>query len=72
MLPNETRSQEALSSNEYVAHTQQIFVAEPLFDDGESDGPNLQPSVDTDHLSAEELQRHLAQLRPEDFGRFTP
>jgi hypothetical protein len=24
-----------------------------------------------DQLSADELKRHLAQLRPEDFGRFS-
>lgn len=50
-----------------------IFVAESLFDDGEEEGggPEEAPA-DEDHLSAEELKRFLAQLRPEDFGRFTP
>jgi uncharacterized protein len=50
-----------------------IFVDEALFDDGEEHDAGGGPAPsDTDHLSAEELQRHLAQLRPEDFGRFTP
>ncbi|WKW12058.1 bifunctional nuclease family protein [Pseudogemmatithrix spongiicola] len=47
-----------------------IFVAEALFDgddDADADAP-----ADGDHLSVEELQRHLSHLRPEDFGRFTP
>jgi bifunctional DNase/RNase len=48
-----------------------IFVAESLFEDDESGSAAESPS-DGDHLSAEELQRRLAQLRPEDFGRFTP
>jgi bifunctional DNase/RNase len=47
-----------------------IFVAEALLD--EDDAPDAESSADGDHLSAEELQRHLRQLRPEDFGRFTP
>lgn len=48
-----------------------IFVAESLF--GEDGDDTLEPAAaDDDHLSAEELQRRLAQLRPEDFGRFTP
>lgn len=52
-----------------------IFVAEALFSDEEDE--NFRPSEagaggEDDHLSAEELKRHLAQLRPEDFGRFTP
>jgi bifunctional DNase/RNase len=47
-----------------------IFVAESLFED--EGGTPPQAPVDGDHLSAEELQRHLRQLRPEDFGRFTP
>jgi bifunctional DNase/RNase len=47
-----------------------IFVAESLF--GEEGEEPPQPAADDDHLSAEELQRRLAQLRPEDFGRFTP
>ena len=48
-----------------------IFVAEALFDDAEDTDGEGTPG-DGDHLSAEELQRHLKQLRPEDFGRFTP
>lgn len=48
-----------------------IFVAESLFDDGDG-GDDAPVGTDDDHLSAEELQRRLAQLRPEDFGRFTP
>jgi hypothetical protein len=49
-----------------------IFVADGLFDDGSEEGGELAGDDAPDHLSAEELQRHLAQLRPEDFGRFTP
>ena len=49
-----------------------IFVSDSLFDDEASDGGGDAPSPDdTDTLSAEELKRHLAQLRPEDFGRFS-
>lgn len=47
-----------------------IFVAESLLDEEGSAEP--QAPAEGDHLSAEELQRHLRQLRPEDFGRFTP
>ena len=52
-----------------------IFVAEVLFSDDEEE--RFRPSDagaggEDDHLSAEELKRHLAQLRLEDFGRFTP
>lgn len=47
-----------------------IFVAESLLD--EDDASAADAPADGDHLSAEELQRHLRQLRPEDFGRFTP
>lgn len=48
-----------------------LFVSEALLDEDGSpyDSDNV---IDADHLSAEELQRHLAQLRPEDFGRFIP
>jgi hypothetical protein len=49
-----------------------IFVHDSLFDDGEGEFPSPQSPDDGDHLSVEELQRHLAQLRPEDFGKFTP
>lgn len=50
-----------------------IFIAESLFTDGSDEGDGGDPSrapSDSDSLSAEELKRHLAQLRPEDFGRF--
>lgn len=50
-----------------------IFIAESLFTDGSDEGDGGDPSTapsDSDSLSAEELKRHLAQLRPEDFGRF--
>ena len=46
-----------------------IFVAEALLDDDAE--PGAEPAPNPDHLSAEELQRHLSQLRPEDFGRFS-
>lgn len=50
-----------------------IFVAESVLDDDEDEvGGDDSSPVDEDHLSAEELKRHLAQLRPEDFGRFVP
>lgn len=50
-----------------------VFVAEALLDDEDAEDAGERPVMeDVDHLSAEELQRHLAQLRPEDFGRFTP
>lgn len=51
-----------------------IFVADALFqaDGDESDVGGEGPSTDEgDQLSADELKRHLAQLRPEDFGRFS-
>ena len=51
-----------------------ILVAEALFldDDDEGDGGDEPPPVDDgDPLSSDELKRHLAQLRPEDFGRFS-
>jgi bifunctional DNase/RNase len=51
-----------------------IFVSAALFDDAEEaeGGEATAAPMDTDSLSAEELKRHLAQLRPEDFGRFQP
>lgn len=52
-----------------------IFVAEALFSEETEETIRASESGDVgedDHLSAEELKRHLAQLRPEDFGRFTP
>jgi bifunctional DNase/RNase len=49
-----------------------VFVADVLFDDEDNTGePSSAPS-EGNELSAEALQRHLAQLRPEDFGKFTP
>lgn len=49
-----------------------IFVAATLFDEGADDAGEPGGADDPNHLSAEELKRHLAQLRPEDFGKFTP
>lgn len=50
-----------------------IFVAESLFSDSDDeDGETPAGPPDEETLSAEELKRHLAQLRPEDFGRFQP
>jgi len=51
-----------------------IFVAESLFNDDSDEvaaASDLPPGGSDDQLSAEELKRHLAQLRPEDFGRFS-
>lgn len=51
-----------------------IFVAEALFlDDGDDvDGGVDRPvGGEDDPLSADELKRKIAQLRPEDFGRFS-
>jgi bifunctional DNase/RNase len=52
-----------------------IFVAEALFADDDEEAARESPLAaggEDDHLSADELKRHLAQLRPEDFGKFTP
>lgn len=49
-----------------------IFVAEALFEDEDGDDRDTPSPTDGDRLSADELQRHLSHLRPEDFGRFTP
>jgi len=52
-----------------------IFVADALFSEDTEENfraPESGDGGEDDHLSAEELKRHLAQLRPEDFGRFTP
>lgn len=57
-----------------------IFAAEDLLlmpsEDGEEGAPEIPEAVAperaTDELSAEALQRHLATLRPEDFGKFRP
>jgi uncharacterized protein len=51
-----------------------IHVAEALFRDAdadEADGRDEPTVGDGDSLSSDELKRHLAQLRPEDFGRFS-
>jgi len=50
-----------------------VFVADALFrdDDDDADGSGEPPAGEGDPLSADELKRHIAQLRPEDFGRFS-
>jgi bifunctional DNase/RNase len=50
-----------------------MFVADALFtnDDDTADPRDDRASGEDDQLSADELKRHLAQLRPEDFGRFS-
>ncbi|HKS07741.1 MAG TPA: bifunctional nuclease family protein [Gemmatimonadaceae bacterium] len=57
-----------------------IFAADDLLmapsdDDAEGEGDPAEsptPPKPGDELSAEALQRHLATLRPEDFGKFRP
>lgn len=53
-----------------------IFVADALLDEQDEDDTGGTPAPadepDSESLTAEELKRHLAQLRPEDFGRFQP
>ena len=52
-----------------------IFVTEALFAEDDEEAARdsaLAAGGEDDHLSADELKRHLAQLRPEDFGRFIP
>jgi hypothetical protein len=59
-----------------------IFVADDLLlvpsddDTGDDGGDDLigepPPRRSQEELSAEALQRHLATLRPEDFGKFKP
>ena len=48
-----------------------IYVAEALLTGELEDGLPEPAGRDDDTLSAEKLQRHLEQLRPEDFGKFT-
>lgn len=50
-----------------------LYVAEALFrdDTDEVDGRDEPAPADDDPLSSDELKRHLEQLRPEDFGRFS-
>jgi hypothetical protein len=59
---------------EYEAPPQEPVSDEPA-DEGEMEadsGPDLSASSREAHLrGAEQLQRHLARLRPEDFGKFT-
>jgi len=56
-----------------------IFADEELFvgaieeEAGESDSiiPEPEPRQSTDEMTAEQLKRHLSNLRPEDFGKFS-
>ena len=48
-----------------------IYVSEALLGGDQEDGLPEPAGRDDDTLSAEKLQRHLEQLRPEDFGKFT-
>jgi len=48
-----------------------IYVTEALLAGALEDGLPEPAGRDDDTLSAERLQRHLEQLRPEDFGKFT-
>jgi hypothetical protein len=48
-----------------------IFVNEALFGGDLDDGLPEPAGRDDETLSAEQLQRYLEQLRPEDFGKFT-
>jgi bifunctional DNase/RNase len=54
-----------------------IFADEALFagaveEDSDSDSviPETEPRQSTDEMTAEQLQRYLSNLRPEDFGKF--
>lgn len=54
-----------------------IYADESLFagtldEDADSDSviPETEPRQSTDEMTAEQLQRYLANLRPEDFGKF--
>lgn len=54
-----------------------IYADESLFagtldDDADSDSviPETEPRQSTDEMTAEQLQRYLSNLRPEDFGKF--
>jgi bifunctional DNase/RNase len=56
-----------------------IYADETLFagateedDDGETGSvvPDAEPRQSTDEMTAEQLQRYLSKLRPEDFGKF--
>jgi bifunctional DNase/RNase len=48
-----------------------IYVHEALFGGDGEEGTPPPAGRDDDALSAEELQRHLEHMRPEDFGRFS-
>ncbi|MBX9929160.1 MAG: bifunctional nuclease family protein [Gemmatimonadaceae bacterium] len=48
-----------------------IYVAEALLGDDE-EGQEFAPQPEADELTANELQRYLEQLRPEDLGKFSP
>ena len=53
-----------------------IFAADDLLmapgDEESNEGDPAPSPAPSDELSAEALQRHLATLRPEDFGKFRP
>ena len=48
-----------------------IYVAEALLDGDDGEGKPEHIGRDDDALSAEQLQRHLEHMRPEDFGKFS-
>ena len=48
-----------------------IYVDDALLDGNLEDGQAEPAAGDAETLSAEQLQRYLAQLRPEDFGKFS-
>jgi hypothetical protein len=48
-----------------------IYVHQGLLDGEEGDVTPERGGRDDDALSAEQLQRHLEHMRPEDFGKFT-
>jgi hypothetical protein len=48
-----------------------IYVSEAILGGDPDEGQPEAGGRDDDPLSAEQLQRHLSQLRPEDFGKFS-
>ncbi len=48
-----------------------IFVQEALLAGEGEEGESAPAGRDDESMSAEQLQRHLEQMRPEDFGRFS-
>lgn len=48
-----------------------IYVAAGLLDGDAGEGAGEDAGRDDDTLSAEQLQRHLEQMRPEDFGKYS-